>query len=101
MMWIKRISLLCGLSLLMTAAGGLAQTADSLKGAFGREAQLLDEAIEDYGRSRTYESSSVGNLRQLSEQIDEALGDPNASLDYLTNLEAQLAAARDSPRVGP
>lgn len=94
-MWIKRISLLCGLSLLMTAAGGLAQTADSLKGAFGREAQLLDEAIEDYGRSRTYESSSVGNLRQLSEQIDEALGDPNASLDYLTNLEAQLAAARD------
>lgn len=91
----KQIYTLIVLVLLLTPAVAEAQTAESLKGAFGREAQLLDEAIDDFGRSRAAERDAVDNLRQLSTQLDEALGDPNVSLDYLSNLEAQLAAARD------
>lgn len=89
---IKLVFVCC---LLLAIPSAEAQTAESLKGAFGREAQLLDEAIDDYGRSRTYERSAIEGLRELSLRLDEALADPNVSLDYLTGLEAQVAAARD------
>ena len=79
---------------LMGTAGSQAQTAESLRGAFAREARLLDDAIDEYGRNRAHETAAVNELRRLSNQLDNALGDPNASLDYLTNLEAQLAVAR-------
>ena len=91
----KRISLVFSCALLLIAAPGDSQTAESLKGAFDREAQLLDEAIDDFGRSRTHERNAIDHLRQLSTQLDDALSDPNVSLDYLSNLEAQLAASRD------
>lgn len=87
------IALLCLLSLITAPAS--AQSAAGLKDAFGREARLLDEAIDDFGRSRAHEKGAIDDLRQLSVQLDEALSDPNVSLDYLNNLEAQLAAARD------
>lgn len=91
----KRISLVFICVVAFAAVEGRSQTADSLKGEFARESQLLDEAIDDFGRNRTHEKSVIDHLRQLSAQLDDALGDPNVSLDYLNNLEAQLAAARD------
>lgn len=90
----KKILLWTSCTLLITAAA-MAQTADSLKGAFARESQLLDDAIDDYGRSRSYEKGAIDELRELSTRLDEALADPNVSLNYLTDLEAQVAAARD------
>lgn len=95
MMPMKHISIVVICSWVLVSAAGVAQTAESLKGAFGREAQLLDEAIDDFGRNRAHEKNAIDDLRQLSAQLDEALGDPNVSVDYLSNLEAQLAAARD------
>jgi len=91
----RKLLLVLFCAAMLMPAPGSSQSADSLKGAFGRETQLLDEAIDDFGRSRAAEKSAIDRLRQLSTQLDEALGDPNVSLDYLSNLEAQLAAARD------
>jgi len=91
----KQIHTVVVFALLLTSAAARSQTAESLKGAFGREAQLLDQAIDDFSRSRSVEKEAVDNLRQLSAQLDEAHGDSNVSLDYLSNLEAQLATARD------
>lgn len=93
--FMRPISFLMSCALLMTAAAATAQTAESLRGAFGREAQLLDDAIDDYGRSRSYEKEAIDELRELSTALDEALADPNVSLDFLNNLEARVATARD------
>lgn len=100
MISMKKLLLVFGCAAVLIPAGVRSQTAESLKTAFGRETQLLDEAIDDFGRSRTAERNAIDHLRQLSTQLDEALGDPNVSLDYLNNLEAQLAAARDRACTG-
>ena len=86
----KRLPLFLMLAVVTGASAAMSQTAADLKGAFGREAQLLDEAIDDFGRSRTRERAAIEELRQLSSQLDEALADPNVSLDYLSELEARL-----------
>jgi len=65
----KQLLLVISCLLLLNAAEGVSQTAASLKGAFGRETQLLDEALDDYGRSRAYEQDAIENLRQLSAQV--------------------------------
>ncbi len=78
----------------VAAAALTAQTVDSLKGAFERESQLLEVAIDDYNRGRSQERDAIRDLRQLAEQLDTALGDPNVTVDYLTDLEARMAAAR-------
>jgi len=96
----RYLSVLISCLSLVGAAGSQAQTAESLRGAFAREARLLDDAIDEYGRNRAHETAAVNELRRLSNQLDNALGDPNASLDYLTNLEAQLAVARDRACAG-
>lgn len=95
MILMKKLSIVFFCAVVLIPEAGFSQTAESLKGAFGRETQLLDEAIDDFGRSRAAEQTAIEHLRQLSSQLDEGLGDPNVSLDYLNNLEAQLAAARD------
>ena len=94
MIAMKQLSLVLA-ALLLAVTVGSAQTAEGLRNDFGRETQLLDEAIDDLGRSRAQEREAVDRLRRLSGQLDEALGDANVSLDYLAELEAQLAVARD------
>ena len=84
-----------GLSLLcLTAVGARAQSAEELKSRFAQESQLLERAIDDYGRARGTERSAIGELRRLHEQLDEGIEDPNVSLDYLNDLETQIAEAR-------
>lgn len=86
--------LICCL-LLLSAVGARAQTAEALKGTFALESQHLDQAIDEYGRARATERAAINELRRLHEQLDAGLEDPNVSLDYLNNLETQLADARD------
>ena len=92
------VSLCC--LLLLSAAGARAQTAEELKGTFAQESGLLDQAIDEYGRARTTERAAINELRRLHEQLDASLEDPNVSLDYLNNLETQLAEARDGACAG-
>ena len=82
--------------LVLTGTASQAQTAESLKSAFAQQKRLLDEVIDDYGRARAAELSAINGFRQLSQQLDAALEDPNVSLHYLTGLEAQLGSARDA-----
>jgi len=42
----KKLTLVLFCAVMLTAAAGQSQTAESLKGAFGRETQLLDEAVD-------------------------------------------------------
>ena len=91
----KRVPILAVGCLLLLPVAVRSQTAESLKGDFARESRLLDEAIDDFGRSRANEKAAIDALRELSTRLDEALADSNVSVDFLNGLEAQLATARD------
>lgn len=71
------------------------ETLDSLKRAFTDESQTLDRAIGEYGRERSQERNAIGELRRLSQQLEEAIDNPHSSLNYLTQLEDELKVARD------
>ena len=88
------LPLLTGLVVLGTAVTA-AQTAQDLKGQFAEESRQLDRFIDDYGRSRASERAAVDGLRRIHLRLDEALEDPNVTLDYLNSLERELATARD------
>ena len=81
--------------LALSATGARAQSAEELKGTFAQESRVLDQAIDEYGKARATERSAIEELRRLHDQLDAGLEDPNVSLGYLTDLETQLADARD------
>jgi hypothetical protein len=95
MVRMRPLSLLLGCLCLLPVGVVRAQSADALKNSFDQESRLLDRAIDEYGQARAVERAAVGELRRLQTQLDEALEDPNVTLDYLDNLESQLAETRD------
>jgi hypothetical protein len=93
-----RLSKLLVLALLPWA---LAQTVaaavpENLKSSFTVEARLLDREIDEYARARGRQREAVNRLRSITDQLDAALSDPNASVSSLRSLESEFGVALDS-----
>jgi hypothetical protein len=95
MVVMRPLPLLLGCLCLLHTGVASAQSGDALKNTFDQESRLLDLAIDEYGQARAAERSAISELGRLHMQLDEALEDPNITLDYLNRLESQLAEARD------
>lgn len=69
------------------------ETAAGLQSAFSVEAGLLDEEVAAYGRARARENRAVADLQRLNAELDELIGDPNASLSNFGLLEEEVGVA--------
>jgi len=82
-------------------AWALAQTVtaavpENLKSSFTVEARLLDREIDEYARARGRQREVVNRLRSITDKLDAALSDPNASVSSLKSMESEFGAALDS-----
>jgi hypothetical protein len=93
-----RLSKLLLLALLASALAQplVAAVPESLKSSFTVEARLLDREIDEYARAHGRQREAVDRLGNITDQLDAALSDPNASLSSLRNLESEFGVALDA-----
>ena len=68
----------------------------NLQNDFVLESRLLDRDLELYGEARIRERQAIGELRELSAQLDSTLADPNVPLSELRRQETLLSAGRET-----
>lgn len=74
----------------------VAAVPENLKSSFTVEARLLDREIDEYATARGRQREAVDRLRTITDQLDQALSDPNASLASLKALESDFGEALDA-----
>lgn len=80
-------------ALLTFALPVIAQDAQS---SFLLESRLLENEISRYGEVRQRENQAIQRARDLAQRLDDALADPNASIDTLRRIETELSAAAET-----
>lgn len=72
-----------------------AAAAPDARTEFTIESRLLERDTALYGQARDRERTAIREMRQLAEDVDRTIVDPNAALSTLRDLEAKLSAARE------